>query len=236
MAVRVEEIMNPEVLTLRPDDTVKHARRELLATGVSGAPVVDSDKRPLGVVSLRDLMQEREVLTVRESMNAPALTIDARSPILEAARLFAETGYHRLVAVDAKGFTVGILTPSDVLRGMLGLPSLRPPTFPHVDAETDQVWTDVLPFHLDHVEAAPNHPGVFVLIHGGAGRAERIVWVEATTDVRNRLLAILDGALPKSLELLRLAGELRFRAARIDNVETRARVLTTLRGGATSHD
>jgi predicted transcriptional regulator len=51
----VEEIMSPSVRCLDGSATVKEAARFFLDTGVSGAPILDDERNPVGVLTLRDL-------------------------------------------------------------------------------------------------------------------------------------------------------------------------------------
>ena len=54
--VNVYEIMSKPVLTLPPDMLVRYAIRLLVRFEVSRAIVVDIDRNPLGLVTLRDLV------------------------------------------------------------------------------------------------------------------------------------------------------------------------------------
>ncbi len=54
--VNVYEIMSKPVLTLPPDMLVRYAIRLLVRFEVSRAIVVDNDRNPLGLVTLRDLV------------------------------------------------------------------------------------------------------------------------------------------------------------------------------------
>jgi CBS domain-containing protein len=55
----VSAVMTARVLAVRPDVSLEALAGMLLDRGISGAPVVDQEGRPLGVVSKTDLMRER---------------------------------------------------------------------------------------------------------------------------------------------------------------------------------
>lgn len=55
--MQAKDIMNRDVLTVRPDLTVDQLARFLIESEISGAPVADEQGRLLGVVSLRDVAQ-----------------------------------------------------------------------------------------------------------------------------------------------------------------------------------
>lgn len=230
MARRVEEIMNRELFSVRPSERVDEALGYILALGITGAPVVDDDGRPMGMLSFRDLLGPDGGETARARMSEPVVSVPARATIEEAGRLLAETGYHRLVVVDVTGKAVGVVSALDVVRGLLGMPATHPATFPHYDHETGLSWTDDVPLEMDRVEAAPAGPGVLVLVEGGRGRADRIVWAEATHELRTRLLDLL--ALPQThlprLALVLELPDLRFRAASVDDVDRAERLVSAL--------
>jgi len=54
--LRVRDLMTTEVLTLRPDDTLKKAAKKLALENVSGAPIVDNKNHLLGFVSENDIL------------------------------------------------------------------------------------------------------------------------------------------------------------------------------------
>ncbi len=55
--LKVRDLMTTEVLTLRPDDTVKKAATRLALDNVSGAPIVDNKNHLLGFVSENDILK-----------------------------------------------------------------------------------------------------------------------------------------------------------------------------------
>lgn len=225
--------MNPELFSLREEERVEDALAYLLVLGVGGCPVLDAAGRPVGMVSLRDLLR-RDGDYVGQRMSRPVASASAGSAVDEAARLIGETGFHRLVVVDAEGRAVGIVSAIDLVRALAGLPASRSPMFPHYEAETGLTWTDDTLFELDRVEIAPPGPGIVALIHGGVGVPERVVWAEAVGDARQRLIDILtepEIQAPALRRWLRQGG-LRFRAAAQPDAAERERIAASLRRGA----
>jgi CBS domain-containing protein len=236
MARRVDEIMNRELFSLRPDDDVDDARGYLFALGITGAPVVDARGAPLGVISLRDLMRERAGRKVSERMSRPAVRVLPSTLVRDAARVMAERGFHRLPVIDPDGRAVGMLSLLDVVRAMIGVPVSHPDTFPHFDRETGLTWSDDAPFDLDHAQFAPDGPGVLVLRLGGPNLPESDVWVEATNNARARVHDLL--SLPQvnrrlTALLQRFPSDLRFRAAPDWDAEHRAMVAERIRARIT---
>jgi CBS domain-containing protein len=230
MAATVGEVMNRELFCLRPEDRAADALAGILALGISGAPVVDPAGRPSGMVSLRDLAGHRDGDRVADLMTAPATVVGVSAPLAEAGAILARTGFHRLPVVEEDGLLVGLVSALDLLRGLLGLPAVHPAGFPHLDQATGLVWSDDQPLEPAAAASAPAEPGLVALVHGGAGRIERLVWAEAAHDLRARLDALLSA--PQDQEPL-LAwwlsrGSLRFRVATAPDCAARRSALGRL--------
>jgi hypothetical protein len=214
MAATVGEIMNRELFSVRPEESADRALRYVLALGITGVPVLDAGGRPLGVASFRDLLRAEREAPVERAMTSPAAVVRWWADIGEAARMIAQTGYHRLVVIDDAGKAIGIVSTLDVLRGLIGAPAPHPAAFPHYDRETGLTWTDDATLSLENAGLAPNGPGVLLLIHGRPGVPEAVVWGETSENVRTRIFDLV--AAPQSSTPL-LAhwlerGDLRFRA------------------------
>jgi CBS domain-containing protein len=222
MAVRVSEIMNRELFSVVPAEPADAALGSILALGITGAPVVDEAGKPIGMVSWRDLVGERAGPTAGERMTRPPATVAAEASIATAARCLARTGYHRLIVVDASGRAVGMVSSLDVVRGLMGLPTPHPASFPHLDPETGLAWTDDSPLDMQELEAAPDGPGVLVILHSGAGAPEKVIWAESAQSVRRRLEELLTTTPPPPLGAWLARGGLRFRAASASSESERA--------------
>jgi len=231
MAHRVAEVMSRELFSVTPGDAAEDAIDGLLALAVNDALVLDEDRRPVGAVSVRDLVGRRPGDRVCDRMSRPALTVSERASVAEAARLMAETGRPRLAAVDAAGRVVGLVSALDLVRGLLGLPAARPARSPRMNLSAGVVWTDELPLEPPMFEVAPDGAGLLVLIHGDLGISKRVVWAEACDDVRTRLQDML--AAPQTEEpllafWLKRPG-LRFRAAAARDAAVRRETAEELR-------
>lgn len=224
MARTVDEIVNRELLSVPQDagrDTVLQA---ILGFGVTAVPVLDGDRRPVGVVSLRDLV-DGGALAAR--MRAPVETISASATIADAGRRLDATGLHHLVVVDGDGRAVGMLSSLDVVRGLLGLPARHPAAFPHHDPALGVAWTDDTVLEQAFLGVAPDGPGVLVLVHNEAGVPAAVVWAEACAHVRARLEDLVSAPQSDHARLAHLLarGHLCFRAAAVADAAERARVV-----------
>jgi CBS domain-containing protein len=124
-AAKARDYMTRHLIVLTPDMEVMHAVGILVERQISGAPVLDRTGNLVGMLSEKDCM--RVALSagyygewggrVAEYMHSPVATIDADTPIVEVAQLFAEHEYRRYPVVeDAR--LVGQISRSDVLRAL----------------------------------------------------------------------------------------------------------------------
>lgn len=237
MPKQVKEIMNRELFSLRIQDGTDDALGYIIGLGITAAPVLDEAKKPIGVASFRDLLRAPSPSTVAQRMTVPAVTVGADASIEDAARVLAERGVHRVVVVDAEGRAVGVASSLDVIRGLLGLPASHPSAFPHWDKGHGVSWCDDTLLELDRLDVAPDGPGVLVLIRGGRGVEERVVWAESAHNVRTRLYDLLSRPQDEQPMLKRILASyagLRFRAAAIHMADQREAVSESLMAEALS--
>ncbi len=60
--MKAKEIMNKDVITVSPEDTVTNLVKLMLDKSISGVPVVDEEQRILGIVSETDLIYPEKSL------------------------------------------------------------------------------------------------------------------------------------------------------------------------------
>lgn len=153
-------------------------------------------------------------------MHIPAVSVGRDASIADAASALDEANLHHLVVVDGDGKAVGMLSSLDVVRALSGKPVRHPDAFPHRDP-SGVAWSDPVELDPDHSGAAPDGPGLFVLVYGSARRPEIPVWAEAASNVRTRIDELLSIPQTDSPLLARIlerdVSHLRFRAARVSD-------------------
>lgn len=56
--LKAKDIMNTDVITVSPETTVEELGRLFIKNGISGAPVLDSDRKIYGIVTENDLIKQ----------------------------------------------------------------------------------------------------------------------------------------------------------------------------------
>lgn len=138
----VRDIMSPVVYCVQDSDFLPEAAQALQKHGISGAPVVNSDREYVGLLSLSDinaklagtlvdespleaLSEERvpgmDSVQVRDIMTRDLLKISADASLQELGQSLIVAGVHRLLVVD-EGEIVGLVTTTDLVHGFISRP------------------------------------------------------------------------------------------------------------------
>jgi CBS-domain-containing membrane protein len=137
---RVVDVMTRTVVAVSTDTPFKEVVDALARNRVSAVPVIDAQRRVLGIVSESDLLakvvtggdprvrveggratraqarRKSHAETAGELMTSPAVTTRPDVSIVTAARTAAREHVRRMPVVDGSGALVGMVTRSDLLR------------------------------------------------------------------------------------------------------------------------
>jgi len=116
----VRDVMTRDVLTLSPDVTVEGAIMLIIGNQISGMPVVDEQKRVIGIISEFQLLETLYSPTIRNAqvgdvMTRDVLTVAPDTMLSEAASLMVLHRIRRLPVID-EGKVVGVVARRDLLR------------------------------------------------------------------------------------------------------------------------
>ena len=128
--MRVRNLMQVAVKTVRPTDPVAEAIVTLADSHISAVPVVDAGGRMVGVVSSTDILTSEaeacdcteraslfEDTSVSEIMTPRPLTVSPDADVREAAQQMLYAEIHRLFVVEADR-VVGVISTSDIMRAV----------------------------------------------------------------------------------------------------------------------
>ena len=121
----VKDCMTAKLVTLSPEMGIEEAIGLLLKNHISGAPVVDHDKKLVGVLSEKDCLRifansaynVQPGAVVEKYMSKEPKTISAEADIFTAAEVFLKNPFRRLPIVDDDGVLIGQISRRDVLNG-----------------------------------------------------------------------------------------------------------------------
>jgi CBS domain-containing protein len=143
------DIMVRDVIAVGPETAVREVATLMLERRISGVPVVDAERRVLGIVSEGDLIRRPEIDTdharagwlgmfvsaedrardfvkshgrkAGEVMTRPAICVSPGTPLTDVVRLMERHRVKRLVVVE-QGRLAGLVTRADLLRAMVTHP------------------------------------------------------------------------------------------------------------------
>ena len=102
-------------LTIAPSRTLEDALAIMRHHRISGLPVVDNDKRPLGILTNRDVrFEKRLTLQVGELMTKNPVTVKDGVSLEEAKDLLHKHRIEKLLVVDGGGKLKGLITIRDI--------------------------------------------------------------------------------------------------------------------------
>jgi CBS domain-containing protein len=117
----IRDIMQPDPITVRPENPLSHALELLIENNISGLPVVDAGDRIVGVLSEKDLLKvfyEREAETVAAVMTRDPITLPADAPLVEVLDCLMAYDFRR-VLIHEDGRLVGLVSRADLMPTIL---------------------------------------------------------------------------------------------------------------------
>ena len=119
-----KDIMITDLICGTPDMTLEDAIKVLFNHKITGVPVLDADKKMVGVLSEFDIIQSVGAtesgkpldLSQKIKFRAKVTTVTEETPFDEILKLFVEKQVRRLPVLNAKGQLVGIISRRDIMR------------------------------------------------------------------------------------------------------------------------
>jgi CBS domain-containing protein len=128
--MRVRDLMQREVKTVHPDDSVNDVVVTLTDSHISAVPVVDGTGHMVGVISSTDILTseaeardevEREALfqqmIVRDIMTRRPLAVSPDADVREAAQQMLYAEVHRLFVTEGDKL-MGVISTTDIVRAV----------------------------------------------------------------------------------------------------------------------
>jgi CBS domain-containing membrane protein len=141
-SVNVEEVMTKDVAAVAPDTPLKAVAEVMAQRRVSGVPVIDADRKVVGIISNKDFLshmgsgEAKSLMDLvaeclrgsgcvatpigqkyaADIMSSPPITIGEGRSVIEAADLIIKKNINRIPVVDSDGKLVGIVARADIVR------------------------------------------------------------------------------------------------------------------------
>ena len=118
----VRTIMTTSVITLSPNSTLGEARDILLKKRIHHLPVIDEDRKLVGLVTSWDIFKlgksesEYHAIRVSEVMTRRLATLEPDDHIGAVAEVLMEHLFHAIPIVNGQNELEGIVTSYDLLR------------------------------------------------------------------------------------------------------------------------
>lgn len=121
---RVKEFMNQEVVVINYKRKVKEAKEIMRLKNLTGIPVIDENKKLVGIISVLDIIKVLEHegkegldMPLEDVMTYPVETLLPEDDIVKAFYKFKKYGFGRLPVIDTSNKVIGIITPMELAEG-----------------------------------------------------------------------------------------------------------------------
>ena len=128
MKETVGDFMRKKLITIEESASVQEAANRMKDKDVSSLVVIDEIRRPLGLITERDLVRKvctqdlsTSKLINKEIMSSPLITIESKSSASEAVDMMLRNNVRHLLVIDSEASEglnkpVGIVTPLDFTK------------------------------------------------------------------------------------------------------------------------
>jgi CBS domain-containing protein len=212
--MRAADVMTSEVITVDEDASVQDAAKRMAEHGISAVPVIDRNRRVIGMVSEGDLLHRAETGTerrrswwldmmsstnrlaseyakahsgkVKDVMTRDVISVTEETPVVDIAILL-ETNRIKRVPVVRDGRLVGIVSRANLVRA-LAMTINEPPSGAEAD---DRVIRDKLLAELKAQRWAEVSPANITVKNGVVH-----LWSSYYSDQEKRALIIAAESIP----------------------------------------
>lgn len=123
MALSVSDILRKKLESVEETTSIQEVAKKMKDRNVSSLLVVDTNGKPVGIVTERDIITKvciKDVptgkVTSKEVMSTPLITIKASSSTSTAAQMMIKNNVRHLLVIDDDNDRIGIITPLDLTR------------------------------------------------------------------------------------------------------------------------
>jgi len=124
----ITNYMATDLITFSPDTDIIEVIRTFLKKNISGAPVLNEKKEVVGLIDDKDCLRllidsvyHNDPIAntkVESYMTSVMKVIDISANVVDAAKIFLETKYKRLLVINKEGKLIGQISRADILKAI----------------------------------------------------------------------------------------------------------------------
>jgi signal-transduction protein with cAMP-binding, CBS, and nucleotidyltransferase domain len=123
MTLSVGDILRKKLQSVEDTCSIQEVARKMRDSDVSSLVVVDTNGKPVGIVTERDIITKVCINNVptstvisKEIMSTPVISIKGSSSTSTAAEVMIKNDVRHLLVIDDRNKPIGIITPLDLTR------------------------------------------------------------------------------------------------------------------------
>ncbi len=123
MEAKAKDIMTTELIFAHPNTTLEEAIKMLVNNKITGLPVIDDNRKLIGIVSEYDIIKTIDSLGTSTTLNLThiqytkkVISVADDTPLGEILKVFLEKRIRRLPVLSHAQELIGIVTRRDVMR------------------------------------------------------------------------------------------------------------------------
>ncbi|WP_248923944.1 DRTGG domain-containing protein [Paenibacillus hamazuiensis] len=118
--MRVEDIIRKDapVYSLKETDTVKDMQKLVEKTTHTRYPVVDNDRKPVGMITTKDIIGTKPGQSIGSLMTSNPLTISVKASVASAGHMMVWEGIELLPVVGTDHRMISVISRKDVMKAM----------------------------------------------------------------------------------------------------------------------
>jgi len=123
--------MSRDVVCVQPATPARQAWQLMREHAVKALPVVDAQRRLVGIVTLHDFFVGHDRVSdvaspVADIMTRDVLAASPRQELVDLMSAFSDGGRHHLLVVDGERRVIGMVTQSDMVAALFRVGLERP--------------------------------------------------------------------------------------------------------------
>jgi len=123
MTLSISDILRKKLESVEDTTSIQEVAKKMKDRDVSSLVVVDTNGKPVGIVTERDIITKvcindvpTSTVISKEIMSTPLITIKGSSSTSTAAEMMLKNDVRHLLVIDDRNKSMGIITPLDLTR------------------------------------------------------------------------------------------------------------------------